>query len=52
MGKAQGSRGKAAVESQTVEQVVYQMLPHPYKDKKKKKKQYSRGTPIQSTPMM
>ena len=51
-GKAQGSRGKAIAESQTVEQVVYQMLPHLRKDKKKKKKQYSRGTPVQSTPMM
>ena len=50
-GKTQSSRGKS-VESQTVEQVVYQILSHPRKDKKKKKKQYSRGTPVQSTPMM
>ena len=50
-GKAQGSREKSVAESQTVEQVVYQMSPHPHKDKKKKK-QYGRGTPIQSTPMM
>ena len=28
------------------------MPPHPRKDKKKKKKQYSRGTHVQSTPMM
>ena len=46
-GKAQGSRGKAIVESQMVEQVVYQMPSHPRKDKKKKKKnQYSRWTPV------
>ena len=51
-GKAQGSNGKIVTESQTVEQVAYQMPPHPRKDKKKKKKQYSRGTLVQSTPMM
>ena len=51
-GKTQDNREKSVVESQTVEQVVYQMLPHPRKDKKKKKKHYSRGTPVQSTPMM
>ena len=37
-GKTQGSRGKETLRSQTVEQVVYQMPPHPCKDKKKKKK--------------
>ena len=51
-GKAQGSRRKAIAKSQTVEQVVYQMPPHPRKDKKKKKKQYNRGTSVQSIPMM
>ena len=51
-GKTQSSRRKGTAESQTVEQVAYQMPLHPRKDKKKKKKQYSRGTPVQSTPMM
>ena len=50
-GKAQGSRGKATAEGQTVEQVEYQMPPRLRKDKKKKR-QYSRGVPVQSTPMM
>ena len=36
--KTQSSHGKGTTESQTVEQVVYQMLPHSRKDKKKKKK--------------
>ena len=36
-GKAQGSCGKTVIKSQTMEQVVYQMLPHPCKDKKKKR---------------
>ena len=48
-GKAQGSHGKIVIESQTMEQVAYQMPPHPHKDKKKKKKkQYSREKPVQS----
>ena len=50
-GKTQGSRGKAPAEGQTVEQVEYQMPPRPRKDKKKKR-QFSRGVPVQSTPMM
>ena len=45
-GKNQSSRRKGTIESQTVEEVVYQMPPHPRKDKKKKKKLYGRGTPV------
>ena len=37
-GKTQSSHGKGTAKSQTMEQVVYQMPPHPCKDKKKKKK--------------
>ena len=37
-GKTQSNREKGIAESQTVEQVVYQMPPYPRKDKKKKKK--------------
>ena len=44
--KAKGSHRKTVIESQMVEQVAYQMSPHLHKDKKKKKKQYSRGTPV------
>ena len=52
MGKTQSSRGKGTAESQTVEQVVYQMPPHLRKEKKKKKKPYGRGTHVQSAPVM